>query len=76
VSELAVMDRGLGDLKVHWDQNNEYEVAAARLIFDDMKAKGYLAYKLDHEGANTGEVIRAFDPDAERIIMSPQPVGG
>jgi hypothetical protein len=75
VSELAVMDRDKGDAKYFWDRHNRDEVEVARRAFAGMKAKGYLAYKLDASG-NKGEVIREFDPDAEQIIMSPQSVGG
>ena len=74
MSELAVMDR-TGDTRIEWDAERPGEVEAARELFDKMKNKGYLAYTLDRSGTR-GDVIRRFDPNAERIIMSPQTVGG
>lgn len=65
-----------GDTKVIWDRNNPDEVAAARATFDALaKTKRYLAYKVK-EGGDQGEQIRAFDPNAERIILVPPMVGG
>jgi hypothetical protein len=74
VSTLSVLDH-TGDTRIEWDRRNRDEVAAAREMFAKMKDKRYLAYRLDADGSQ-GEVIREFDPTAERIIMSPQPVGG
>jgi hypothetical protein len=71
---MAVLDE-TGDVKTVWDSENETEVAAARKQFDDLKAKGFLAYKVDRKGEK-GEVIRRFDPDAEAIILAPPMVGG
>jgi len=75
MSELAVMDSLLGDNKIEWNADRQAEVDAARQMFDTMKRKGYLAYTLDESG-HRGEILREFDPDAERIIMQPQRVGG
>lgn len=51
------------------------ELTAAQAAFDAAKAQGNLAYKMDADGSNA-EVIREFDQTAERIVMSPQLVGG
>ena len=75
MSELAVMDSQLGDNKIEWNADRPAEVAAARDMFYAMKEKRYVAYTLDESG-HRGELIREFDPDAERIIMQPQRVGG
>lgn len=69
------MDSQLGDNKIEWNADRPAEVEAARQMFDTMKAKRYMAYTLDESG-HRGEVIREFDPNAERIIMQPQRVGG
>lgn len=71
---LEAMDL-TGDSKVYWDKNNEGEVEAARASFDTLKRKRYAAYKLNSDGS-TGEVLREFDPSAERIVMRPQMAGG
>lgn len=64
-----------GDTKLIWDTDNEDEVSAAQEMFDKLKKKGYLAYKTDKKGEK-GEVIKKFDANAERIIMSPPIAGG
>lgn len=71
---LEVLDH-TGDTKLEWNPRVQAEVDVARGMFDGLKAKGYLAYKLDRNGEK-GEVIRTFDPDAERIVMNPQMQGG
>lgn len=71
---LEIMDL-TGDTKVHWTAGNAGEVAAARASYDVLKGKGYVAYKLNSDGT-TGELIRDFDPSAERIVMRPQMAGG
>lgn len=74
MSTLAVLDR-TGDTRLEWDPERRDEVDAARKMFAELKAKRYLAYRCDADG-NRGEVIREFDPEAERIVMTPQLVGG
>lgn len=65
-----------GDTRVMWDSRNAEEVDAARAQFDSLRGKGYLAYKAEGKDGNRGEVIREFDPTAERIILVKPPVGG
>ena len=72
---LAVLDREAGDITVGWDNNNPDEIENAQATFDDMRAKGHLAYKADKDGKKK-EQIHKFDPAAERIILSPPLVGG
>jgi hypothetical protein len=72
---MAILDR-LGDTKVMWDKNDPNEVAAAKATFDSLKAKGFLAYSVKGKKGDKGEVIKQFDPEAERLIMSPPLVGG
>lgn len=76
MGEMAVMDRS-GDLKVIWDKNNPDEVEAARKQFEELTSKKrFLAYRVEGKKGEKGEVIRTFDPDAERIILAPPMVGG
>lgn len=72
---LHVMDRS-GDTRLMWDKGNDDEVSAARETFRKLKEKGFLAYRVHGKKGEKGDVIREFDPAAERIIMSPQLVGG
>lgn len=71
---LSYMDQ-TGDTKVRWNKNKPAEVAAAKASFDLLKKEGYAAFKLSSDDS-PGEQIREFDPDAERIVMSPQYAGG
>ncbi len=73
-STLIVLDH-TGDTRLMWDKKAKPEVKAAKEMFDAMKEKGYLAYTVNKDGS-PGEVINEFDPKAEKIIMSPQLVGG
>ena len=72
--ELAIMD-GNGDTKVYWTRGNAAETAAARTTFDQLRAKGYLAYRLVGDGTK-GEQLLEFDPNAQQIILAPAPQGG
>lgn len=72
--EIAVMGKE-GDLKTIWNPNNTDEVANARRTFTDMRAKGYLAFKVDAKG-DKGEQMNEFDPGAGKVIMVPPFQGG
>lgn len=74
MGELSVMGRQ-GDVKVTWDKTNAKDVVAARKVFDELRGKGYLAFKI---GADEKQDVQltAFDPDAEKIILAPPMQGG
>lgn len=72
---MAVMD-ATGDTKTIWDRTKPDEVAAARSVFDSLKAKGYTAYRVKGSDGSKGEIMHRFDPEAERVIMVPPMVGG
>jgi hypothetical protein len=72
--ELAVLN-GEGDFKTIWDSEKPEEVEAAKKTFDDLKKKGYAAYRVKKNGEK-GEVIKEFDPGAEKIILAPLMAGG
>jgi len=59
-----------------WDPRDRDEVKAARAAFDAAKGKGMLAYAVDADGEQTGEVIREFDPSLSKIVMTKQLAGG
>lgn len=71
---MHVLDH-TGDSKLIWNTGNQAEVDAAKELFNKLRDKKYLAYTVDDDGER-GEVIRRFDPNAGRIIMAPQLVGG
>ena len=47
---LAILDREAGDITIGWDKNNPDEIENAQATFDDMRAKGHMAYRVDKEG--------------------------
>jgi hypothetical protein len=71
---LEAMD-DTGDTKTIWDKDNPDEVEMARRTFDDLKARGYMAYSVDKEG-EPDSVVNEFDPNAERLILRPAMAGG
>jgi hypothetical protein len=73
--EIAVMGRE-GDTKTIWNPQNTDEVANARRTFTDLRAQGYLAFRVNEDGGQ-GEQITEFDPNAGKmILMVPQMRGG
>ncbi len=64
-----------GDSQIRWHRHNSAEVEMARDAFDSMKGKGYAAFSMTANGEK-GEVIREFDPAAEKIIFAPPMRGG
>ncbi len=72
---MSTLDRS-GDHRIMWDRGNEDEVAAARRSFDDLLAKGYLAYEPTGKRGEQGSQVRRFDPEAERIILVKPLQGG
>ena len=73
--ELSLMC-SLGDWKLLWDPNNKTEVAQAKVAFDKLRKKSYLAFKANDDWKKEGEQITEFDPTATRILMAPQLRGG
>jgi hypothetical protein len=72
---LSIADES-GDTRIMWDPKDKAEVATARAAFDAAKAKGMLAYTVDPQSAEKGEVVREFDKHLGKIIMTKQLVGG
>lgn len=64
-----------GDTRIEWDPAKPDEVALARRAFQDAKDKKMLIYRTRADGTQ-GELLRDFDPNAERIVCAPQTVGG
>lgn len=64
-----------GDIKTIWDPEKNDEVKAAREQFDNLKKKGYRAFRVDKDGDKAG-VMGSFDPAAGKVILVPGIVGG
>ncbi len=75
MGQISVLGRE-GDTRLMWDKTKPAEVEAARAMFNDLKAKGYLAFSVVEKAVgDKGEQLTQFDPAAERIIMA-QPMRG
>ena len=64
-----------GDKQYAWSTTEKDSVALAEQVFTERIGKGYAAFRID-SGGSGGEQIRAFDPEAENIIMMQQLAGG
>jgi hypothetical protein len=71
---ISVLDH-TGDTRHEWDPSNPAEVEIARKAFQVAKDKKYLIYRTRADGTRA-EQMRTFDPNAERIVCTPQTVGG
>ena len=75
-NEMSIMGR-TGDTKFLWDPRNIVEVENARRTFNDLRAKGFLAFRVNSTTGNKeGEQISEFNPEAAALIMVPALQGG
>jgi hypothetical protein len=74
MSELMILN-STGDTRIAWDPTKHDQVAAAKKRFQELKSKGYAAFKVNASGSQ-GEQLDAFDPMEERTILIPPMVGG
>lgn len=72
---MCVMNQE-GDTKIIWDRRKTEEVENARRTFKHFIDKKYAAYSVRGKDGEKGDVIREFDPEAERIIFAPPMIGG
>ena len=52
------------------------KVAQARATFDGLRAKGYVAFRVEGKDGAKGSVMHEFDPAAEKMILCPPLQGG
>ena len=62
-----------GELRLTWDKGNAEEVDRAEKVFKEYTEKGWLAIG---EVAGKKMQIFAFNPDLERIVLTPLALGG
>lgn len=63
-----------GHGEVSW--NNKESMDAAKKLFDELKASGWMGTKTFPGTNKKAEQIRSFDPSADHIVMIPNFVGG
>jgi hypothetical protein len=75
VGELRVMGQK-GDTRIIWNPRDPDEVAAAKRQFDDLVGeKRFLAFNVT-PGGGKGAQITEFDPQAEKLLITPPMAGG
>jgi len=72
---MQIMSAKHGHKNEVWDPNIQVEVDSAEDTFNDLRAKGYIAFKVDRAGEKA-EIMSSFDPEAGKMIMSPAQAGG
>lgn len=74
---MKVLTAPDGDREVTWDKGKPDEVDDARATFDNhVKKKGNNAYAWDPSTGRQGQQIKEFDPNLEKIILTPALQGG
>lgn len=65
-----------GDTRYSWDRTNQIECEAAREHFEDLKKRGFLAFKVNRAtGAKQKKPAKEFDPKAGKYVyLSPEMV--
>lgn len=73
IHELEVLDV-TGHTTRKWDTAKESEMKIVRGIFADLTTKGYKAFSVERGAGNNATASaarRAFDPEAEKILLVP-----
>ena len=68
--KLIVLNSG-GDSKLEWDPSDEAEITQARMEFEALRTKGYVAFSPKGKAR-----LDSFRPEQEEILMVPRLVGG
>lgn len=71
---LMIMDVS-GHRQLGWAEQDTTETGVAAQEFARALFNGSVAYGF-HTGERVGNVIREFDPAADRIVIRPQAAGG
>lgn len=73
MSKMFIQDR-TGDTVLEWDVTDKASVTKAEKVFDDLMKKQHMAYKTGADGKS--EIIKAFEPTAEEIVVAVPLAGG
>lgn len=73
MAKLAILDH-TGHTEMLWSKSDELTTAEVEAKFNELVEQGYLTYKVTGNGE--GEVIKAFDPEADSIVAHAPLVGG
>lgn len=68
---MSVPTEDAGDERFSWDANDFSQISEAKRFFNEMVAKGMVAFYVDPKGHRSGELMVEFDPHAEEMIFAP-----
>lgn len=71
---MQILDR-TGHTELQWDPAKPVELEIARAAFDKYLAQGYSAFEVGRDGER-GRRVDTFNPNAKKLMMVPQLVGG
>lgn len=69
MNEFTVLDPN-GHTTTMWDPQSPAEVERARRVFDEMRRRGYRAFRIGKDGG-PGEPRRSFDPKDDAMLFVP-----
>ena len=69
MNEFTVLDPN-GHTTTMWDPQSPAEVDRARRVFDEMRRRGYRAFRIGKDGG-PGEPRRSFDPKDDAMLFVP-----
>ena len=73
---FIIPDPNLGHAEVHWKKSDKKDTDIARETFIKYKAQGYAIYRVDPKTGDKGELLKEFDPNAEKLIAVAPMAGG
>jgi hypothetical protein len=59
-----------GDERLVWDKENGKQAKEAKAKFEELMAKGYMAFSVDSQGNKNRKIVE-FDVDSEEILLIP-----
>jgi len=73
---LHIIDKFYGDKRLIWRADDKESKAKAIEEFKERLKKGWLAFKVDPDNPGKGTLIKDFDENAEKIVLTPPVAGG
>ena len=69
MNEFTVLDPN-GHTTTMWDPQSPAEIERARRVFDEMRRRGYRAFRIGKDGG-PGQPRHSFDPKDDAMVFVP-----